>query len=240
MHTNNYSLSDLISVHRTTNQNNLPFTYKFKENKTSKDIRKVLAGTGIYLISWEGEVIYIGKYQPTSGNIVADRWARHLETITFRGSSLGFGKTRNPAKRAKKLIEAAADQRLAEIIISTLTIEPSRFSVTGYNTSENRVRFAGSKWNYLEKASEANILEHFQFSLFKIKPADSIAEAEKQISLIEVDTLKTFNPCCNKEFKKDLHSEHRIKNTFANISEEVCIHINTHTGSDFVDCVTFS
>ena len=61
-----------------------PFNLRFKREQPGIEQDKVLKGTGIYLISLDDQVAYLGKYQPANGDIISDRWARHLQTITAR------------------------------------------------------------------------------------------------------------------------------------------------------------
>jgi hypothetical protein len=76
-------------------------------NMREKIIAKDIGGFGIYCLSHKTEygerIIYLGKFQGSNqkrakvpgfaGNIVSERWFKHILTITMRGRKLSFPKT---------------------------------------------------------------------------------------------------------------------------------------------------
>src|SRR4051794_14843208 len=98
-------ISDVISVSFDKHACE-PLNLRFTAPMLNPLTKAAWSGPGLYLISFGGEVIYIGKYQPFDrGNILNDRWLRHLETITLRGTRVGFGGKRKPENRLKRLLQ---------------------------------------------------------------------------------------------------------------------------------------
>ena len=77
------------------NECKFPYNIDFCVNKKYLSEKKNFKGSGIYLIEFKRELIYIGKFRPYyEGNIIMTRWRPHLETLTNRGSRVGgFEKT---------------------------------------------------------------------------------------------------------------------------------------------------
>ncbi len=59
--------------------------------------QQTTCGPGIYLLFYEGRLIYIGKFlgvrnAPFSGDVTSQRWWAHIGTITMRGHRVSFPK----------------------------------------------------------------------------------------------------------------------------------------------------
>ncbi|MEA9983541.1 hypothetical protein QN374_17005, partial [Herbaspirillum sp. RTI4] len=139
MEKSNIDIEKIISVEQILGLNS-PFNLKFVCCQN-------LTGPGIYFISFNSQVIYVGKYQPLNGDIFVDRWLRHIETITLRGYRVGFGESNNPEEKLRRLGEVIGNNSLRESLQHTYDHDLRRFRDTGVVTSKNRVRFADENWN---------------------------------------------------------------------------------------------
>ncbi len=194
-------LSDIISVQEKQNKH-YPLNLKFG-NKASVENKKQIAGPGIYLFSFKGEVIYLGKYQKIGGKILNDRWTRHFETITLRGQRVGFGGINNPEKRMKKIGNALISGRLLEEIkIIREKNSNGKFKDTGCNTSINRLIFANKNWDFFSKLNDESILSDFSITFLRISESFTMEKAKILTTAIEKAALSAIHPQCNKEFSK--------------------------------------
>ncbi|MEQ1486868.1 MAG: hypothetical protein ABL920_00110 [Methylotenera sp.] len=216
-----YKLSKIISVDVASGKE--PLNLKFKANKLDESNKSDFIGPGIYLISYKAEVIYIGKYQPLNrGNILLDRWIRHLETITMRGFRVGFGKCKNKKTKFESI------QRIQDMHPLLTEIEnlykyncEQRFRDTGIVTSMNRIAFAGNNWNDFRYANDSGILSNFELRLFRLDDLDSEMKAKDCVTEIEKKLLYKFKPRINKEYHDKDHSVIRGQNTIEKIVAEL-------------------
>ena len=199
-------LSDIISVQEKQNKH-YPLNLKFG-NKASVENKKQIAGPGIYLFSFKGEVIYLGKYQKIGGKILNHRWTRHFETITLRGKRVGLLGASNPEKRMKKIDKALESGQLLKEIKNIQKINSSgRFRDTGYNTSINRLIFANKNWGYFSKLNDESILSDFSITFLRISESLTMEKAKVLTTAIEKAALSAIHPQCNKEFSKTSYSK---------------------------------
>ena len=196
-----------------------PFNFEFKKREyaVNKDNKGEFHGSGVYLITNKEEIIYIGKYMPYGkGNVITDRWIKHIETITNRGHKVGgFGKDKtrkkeNPKYQTLKDIEKK-DAEINNIV--HIIKEAGRVVDTGFSTSVKRLEFANKHWDTfrVNKSSEfeENVLPKFQFHYMQINgykkdelkvESRSIKEKEyyeNLASLVETYLLWKYNPACN-------------------------------------------
>lgn len=162
-----------------------PFNLKFKS--TIKDDR--VNGPGVYLISFKGNPVYFGKYQPfRRSNIFHDRWLRHIETITLRGERVGFGNK----SRLDKVLPSVCDD-LKSILNKLSKDELShRLKDTGVCSSYDRRVFASLNWTQLSMATPENILDDFDFRYYKIGGIQHAEQAKEVTSNIENAVIKEF------------------------------------------------
>ena len=213
-----------------------PFNLRFPGLRLTSEYAKAISGTGIYLISFGTEVVYLGKYQPTSGKIIGDRWGRHLQTITGRGLNIGLGGT-NAQQRLNELLDAVANPELRQVLMTVLEFDPARFRDTGYNTTANRLRFASENWNHFGAAPPEAILNNLSFWLLRTRPASDSLQAKREISAVEKLVLELYFPCCNKEYRESAHQGLRRKNSVANIIKAVRNAMMAVTQADATDCI---
>ena len=193
-----------------------PFNVEFKKRKeaVNKDNKGEFHGSGIYLITYKEEIIYIGKYMPYGkGNVITDRWIKHIATITNRGHRVGgFGNEKIRNKENLKYPTLKDIEKKDEHIDNILELikKAGRIHDTGFSISVKRLAFAEKNWNSFkeqrEKYFEENVLPKFQFHYMqlngykegKIPASVKIKEYyENLASLVETYLLWKYNPVCN-------------------------------------------
>lgn len=199
-----------------------PLNLSFGLHKISSDLQQNLSGPGLYLIRFDDEVIYLGKYQPIGGKILADRWLRHLETITLRGSRVGFGASKNPVNKLQTIFKQVSHPHLQSSLSDIFTNNSEqRVKGTGVVTGKNRIGFANENWDYLSSRSDNSILDRFSFNLLRLAGSFEQSEAKTIVSTLEKQALANIKPRCNKEFSLNKHQTHRTNNTIDNIIESL-------------------
>lgn len=201
-----------------------PFNVEFKIRR--KDVykygKKAFNGAGIYLITFNDpdkyneEIIYIGKYMPYGrGNVITDRWIKHIATITNRGHRVGgFGNEyirnkENPKYPTLRVIDKN-DEHIDEIFL--LIEKAGRIQDTGCSTSVKRLEFATDKWKTFKGSIEnfrEGVLPKFKFLYMQLNgykkdelnvesPSVKVKEYyENLASLVETYLLWKYNPVCN-------------------------------------------
>ena len=155
-----------------------PFDFEFKKRKEAfnKDNKRKFHGSGIYLITFNDsdeynkEIIYIGKYMPhDKGNVITDRWIKHIATFTNRGHKLGgFGKERTRNKKNTKYLileKLENEDKKINDIIQRIKKE-GRTQDTGCSTSVKRLEFAYKYWGTFKVDKpdfKEKVLPKFQF-----------------------------------------------------------------------------
>lgn len=167
-----------------------------------------LKGAGLYGIFFKKssdlppKLIYVGLFRngnkgsgtPFEGNILRDRWVKHIATCSMRGHNVGIGKrTARIAEivLAKHPLAALGHPDVADAIVRD----------RGCNAGENRVLFARDNWDYLNGEGQ-EVLRRFSFSYVRIQ-APLINEHDdsiRKVVAVSEKTLKTkFLPICNGE-----------------------------------------
>jgi len=202
-----------------------PLNMEFKFIKNSVE-QEAVQGAGIYLISFKNLIIYIGKFQPVNrNNIFNDRWLRHLETMTFRGYRVGFGRNSlNNDDRMGEFCGVIINPGLEFALCGRIYHdEPERFKDTGVVTSYNKLRFADQYWDGFVDLVDNSILTDFSFSLFKFDFSSEQSESivKQKISNVEKTLLSEFKPVCNREYIHNKHYKLPKKNTRNAIIEKL-------------------
>lgn len=184
-----YKFKELFSA-KIKDNTDFPFNIDFNRIHLN-DIK----GPGIYIISLDGEIAYIGSYK-TDNDIIVDRWIRHIHTITCRGINIGFGnKTIEWFNKTYSLLFARNN-----ITINETEIVNKRLRDTGFVTTKNIVKYCMSNWNIL-KNMDNNL--NLSFHLFK-PDANNTKEFVKDIAGIKKYLIQYINPPCNGQFKSKL------------------------------------
>ena len=209
------------------------FNLNFRSGDGAAEVAEDLRGRGLYLISYRQEVVYLGKYRPDEGQIVDDRWGRHLQTITGRGHQIGLGGARNSQARLNKFLQAVASESLRQALCNALEHSRlERFRDTGCNTTPNRLRFASDCWAHFGTAGPETIMQDFEFRLLQIRSPQEEALARSMIGDMEVDLLKQWHPVCNKEYIHQKDALRRTENTPEALIMAVREAALVHTGHD--------
>ncbi len=190
---NELDLFDVFEVDKVKGSG--PFTLKFRASKKlTRHARLKLLGPGVYLIEYEDEIIYIGKFQKEK-NIVGVRWLHHLRTITMRGREVGFSK--NTYDEVKK------DINFFSALEKTET-KKRHMKATGTMTSVNRVRFASQHWNTFKIAQDSEVLKAFSFHFLRLGKLPLNGCPRGAVSYIESSALTAVQPKCNREYKAEI------------------------------------
>lgn len=223
-----------------------PFDLTFGRQQLDAEQTAAISGTGIYLIERrpKSEVVYLGLFRPMSGNIIALRWSRHLQTITWRGANIGLGPSSNYRTpraielRKETLKEAVSHPGLRGVIQAAYDDDWTvRYRSTGNDTSPNRARFASENWDEFSTATPYTVLDNFRFYLLRMSPAPSQETASAQIQRIEKLLLKKYKPVCNRDYKHPLHEQQRAQNTTSTLISAVRATMKEVTGQDVTHCV---
>lgn len=153
-------------------------------------IKDKISGPGIYLITYKEQVLYVGSHCKHN-DIISDRWLRHINTITNRGSKVGFG--RNSKQKFENEIEPLFNK--SNLNFNKNEILKNRLRDTGYVTSIKRVKFILDNKLFLKE--NANFSE-IEFYLLSLK-----GKSEKAIKKIERNLICEINPPCNKQYDLD-------------------------------------
>jgi len=224
-----FPLNDFIEVKYNNSKDNdwptpSPFNLRFSKRRLKDDESNAISGCGIYLISSNDtkEVVYLGMYRKINGNIIQDRWGRHLQTITGRGFNIGLGGQSNPNRRQTVLLNSIQAPELRKAIENAYSYSLNdRFRDTGYSTTPNRLRFASENWDSFGTANDREILDSLTFWFLRIRLPNNSDDAAKEVKTVEKSILKQFKPVCNREYKHSYHNEKRKYNSINSVTEAV-------------------
>jgi hypothetical protein len=147
-----------------------PLNIKFE---ATEDAKQKINSTGIYFLTYKGELLYIGYAVQQEA---LDRMRRQLEGITLRGSRVAFND-------------------LAVLTIENSDILSPFFNATilerrnGFVTSEKRVLFAENHWKDFSSFNK-DVLASFNFHWFTL---------EENVATICAELRNKFHPRCNNE-----------------------------------------
>ena len=186
-----------------------------------------IGGFGIYGITYNPtsdheHLIYIGKFQGSSkkgrykGNIVKDRWQKHLYTITMRGHNVAVD-SKNAFDQAQR-IARDANLQLDDTFISIQGEEKSQlFEKNGCQASYNRMMFAiqnSSQLNPSDTKPEyvENFYKLFKFYYWRVVEQKNDRSSSEKVDLkkIEDSVISEFHDRlpCNKEYKHGCNDEY--------------------------------
>lgn len=151
-------------------------------------------GIGLYSIFYKGKIIYLGKYlgdnrDPSKGDVLAVRWKKHLQTLSFRGRNVSLSK--------RPLLDLLNTYPRHSLVKDLSASDLKVITCPDGNVSSiNRVRFAMDNWKDFKNFS----LENFSFLYIQVNP-----KLINHISLAEKDLIKELMPYCNFETPKGDH-----------------------------------
>ncbi len=161
-----------------------------------------LVGPGIYIISFDDEPLYIGKYlgtrdAPFSGNVINLRWSKHIATLTLRGKRLSM---------SQRALEQAMEHARGNEIIDALKISDKDVlhRDRGCQTTARRLNFAVKNWSDFVSLDN-DTLKRFTFTYVRIEqPAENIATSfmRQFVSGAESSLIDEFYLPCNSTANK--------------------------------------
>ena len=247
-----FNIRDFIGVNQSAPSGALwpvrcPFELTFTRRSLDATKTAAISGTGIYLITKlpQEEIVYLGLFRPLAGDIVADRWVRHLQTITWRGARIGLGpirQGRTPAKIARRrdnLLGAANHPALQAVIRAAYDYDQeARYTSTGNDTSVNRTRFASEHWEEFSTATLHSLLDNFAIDLVRMRLPPDQKTAKREIEEIERRLLATYKPVCNHQYKVKAHKALREGNTESVLVRAVRKEMEAVTNQDATHRIT--
>jgi hypothetical protein len=185
--------------------------WKIKEKKIffrKNNKKESYEGAGIYAISFNNNLIYIGSYlgqnldkninkaASASGDVAKDRWWKHIETMTARGHKLHTARG-NLSTLQKEL----GNQHV--MIDGFNCGEPSILHKSaGADAALRRLRFAAknSSLFHNKNTTPEDVLKHFDFVYIRFDNISNNTDSEilkKIIDKTEKKLIKQLAPLCN-------------------------------------------
>ena len=171
----------------------------------------VVAGAGIYGIHFDGNLLYLGKFQGTKGNpfggsVVDARWTKHVSTLSLRGRSISV-----PNQTITQLANSHGRHPAVVGIVGGDRIVVSKDK--GCISSLNRIGFAMQHWDSFSDFNPG-VLSRFQFVYGQIQPRivneDWIRGA---VSDLERDLVAQLQPPCNGNVPAERARHHTLEQT---------------------------
>ena len=169
----------------------------------------VVAGAGIYTIHFDGNLIYLGKFQGTKGNtfggsVVDARWTKHMGTLTMRG--------RRVSVPNQTIAELASRHRDHPTVAGILDADRKVVSKDkGCISSLNRIRFAMQHWDAFSNFN-SEVLSRFTFLYGQIQPyAVSEDWIRGAVSDLERDLVAYLQPPCNGNVPAERARHHTLE-----------------------------
>lgn len=222
-----FQLKDLFTLTETSiRKNKFPILCPTMNLKARAKNHR-LGGFGIYGITFiptskNEYLIYLGKFQGSAkhgrfgGNIILERWQKHLYTITMRGHNVAID-----SERAFDRVQSLSNYpKLSErkTFISLTSDEKNKlFQKNGCQASFNRMMFFVQNENLLHPKNERlGKLEHiyklFKFYYWRVYDESTTGSCYTKVNLKEVEDALIFELSdrlpCNKEYNKNnnIHS----------------------------------
>lgn len=184
-------------------------------------VQPKIGGFGIYGITFleslfEERLIYLGKYQGSSangrygGDIVADRWRKHLYTISMRGHNVAVDSI-----KAFESVRSIAESKSLHFGSRFISLKgqalESLFEKNGCQSSFNRMMFAlqNEKQIHPSMTREGrgcmDWLKRFRFYYWRVNPkhGSEVKEFKADLGKVESAIIKKYANVlpCNKEYR---------------------------------------
>jgi hypothetical protein len=170
--------------------------------------KEALKGAGLYGVFFKGasgltpKLIYVGLFRNGNigsgtafeGNILRDRWVKHIATCSMRGHNVGIGQ--RTARIAKIILGTHPLAALGHPDVANAIVRDR-----GCNAGENRVIFARNNWDVLD-AEGKDIIDRFTFSYVRIQAplGNENDDNVREVVAASEKKLKTsLLPICNGE-----------------------------------------
>ncbi len=171
----------------------------------------VVAGAGVYAILFDGNLLYLGKFQgttgnPFGGNVVDARWTKHLGTLSLRA--------RRVSVPNQTIIELSSRHRDHPAVVGILGADRSVVSKDkGCISSLNRIRFAMQHWDAFADLNHRT-LNRFQFLYAQLQPrAVSEDWIRGAVSDLERNLVAQLQPPCNGNVSAERSKDHTLEQT---------------------------
>lgn len=172
-----------------------------------------VAGAGIYTICFDETLLYIGKFQgkkdiPFGGNVVRERWVRHMGTLTLRGRPVSM-----PGQSINRLANFDCHH---PAVVGILGADRNVMSKgRGCVSSFNRALFAMQHWDTFSRLDQ-QALGRFQFLYAQVQPS-AVSEdwIRKAVSDLEHDLVARLQPPCNGNVSAERARHHTLEQTRA-------------------------
>ena len=182
---------------------NLDFEDKIKGDFSweKQKYEKTFKGPGIYVITFDKKVIYIGSYSSTKPNIINDRWERHIATMTNRGYRIGFNaKTK--------------ENRIPKNFKRDFDMQNFRYGDTGNVTTIERLKFASSHFRTFRNLDDDSLINKFKFYYKQLE--------KNNPKILESKLIQYFEPICNFTGKgEDDNAENSVDITVKDVEKKL-------------------
>lgn len=162
-----FKASDIFSFEQVAPLPGLPDFFNLHFKSTVED-KTPLVGPGIYIIAFDGEPVYLGKYlgvkdAPFSGNVIDLRWSKHIATLTMRGKRLSMS-----SRALKQSIQLAPKSAFVRSLndIDKDMLHRDR----GCQTTARRLQLAHKNWGDFASL-DSMTLERFTFTYLRLLPS---------------------------------------------------------------------
>lgn len=171
----------------------------------------VVAGAGVYTIHFDGRLLYLGKFQGTTGNpfggsVIDARWTKHMATLTMRGRRISV-----PNRTINELASRHHDHPIVAGILDADRKVVSKDK--GCISSLNRIRFAMQHWDAFADFN-SQVLTRFTFLYGQIQPC-AVSEdwIRGAVSDLERDLVAQLQPPCNGNVPAEHARHHTLEET---------------------------
>lgn len=194
--TKNYKANEIFSFRQVKPIPGLPSFFNLQFYSIVKN-KSAFVGPGIYIVSFDGKPIYLGKYMgvkhaPFAGNVINLRWSKHIASLTLRGKRLSVSK-----RALKQSIDMAPKSAIVRALGGT---EESLLNADrGCQTTARRINFAYDKWGDFCSLDNTT-LERFKFTYIRVAEPDEPVSTKKirqLVSAAESELLQDYSLPCN-------------------------------------------
>lgn len=176
--------------------------------------RALHLGAGIYGCYLDGRLFYVGIFAgagtPDKGNVINERWRKHVGGMTLRGEKVTLCES-----GLETIAREGLDSELARAILAA---RPRMSKDRGLQTNINKFRFADRHWRRF-RGLDDRLLERFQFSYVRFADGGVLAGVGKEVvkhhlAAVEKAIVRTLRPPCNKDSgKTDGETRHGLPHT---------------------------
>jgi hypothetical protein len=216
-------ITDLLSVEVCPDKK-YPLNIKFKY-KPDEGIDQKGKGPGVYVISYEGKIVYIGKHIAKAKGVVEERCLKHLQTFTSRSLDLNLG-TSAKKKWHQLMADDTEDGGFYKVINDAAIIGNHFSKRAGVKSSKNRIRFSERHWcDFRITEGVEDILNSFEIWWFKFGNFEDDEDERPKgiVKHVEAKLICRYLPECNNEFYKviKLYESHCKEATFKSLTKEI-------------------